>query len=83
MSRVFAPLNQAYRVRSLFLASRQRMKELSDYVQRLKTLLAAMQMSPLAEEAKATMFMERLRTGVASTKFIRVHPSTLKRPWTP
>ena len=78
MSRVFSPPHQAYRVRSRFLASRQGNKELSDYVQGLRTLLAAMQLDPLPEEVRVTIFMEGLRTGVARTEVYRVHPSTFE-----
>ena len=37
ISRVLGPSNQAYRVRSRFLSARQGKKELSDYVQELRT----------------------------------------------
>ena len=70
------PPNQAYRVHLRFLASRQGKKELSDYVRELRTLLAAMQLNPLAEEVKITIFMEGLCTVAARTKGFRVHPST-------
>ena len=73
MSCVFAP-----RVRSRFLASLQGTKELSDFVQELRTLLAAMQLNPLAEEVKVTIVMEGIHTGIARTKVFRVHPSTLE-----
>ena len=49
ISRVFAPLNQAYRKRSRFLSTRQGKKELSDYDQELRTLIAAMQLDLLPE----------------------------------
>ena len=63
---------------SRFLASRQGKKESSDHVPELRTLLAAMQTSPLAEEIKVTIFMEGLRTGVARMEVFRVHPSTFE-----
>ena len=74
---MFAPPNQAYRVRSRF-PTRQVKKELTDYVQELRTLIAAMQQNPLAEEVRVTIFMEGLRTGVARTEVFRVQPSTFE-----
>eukprot|EP00644_Phytophthora_capsici_P012683 jgi/Phyca11/112884/e_gw1.23.263.1 len=62
--RVFAPPNQAYRIRSKFLATRQGKKELMDYVQELRTLIAGMASSPLPEAVAVTVFMESLRTGL-------------------
>ena len=78
MSRVFAPPHQAYQVRSRLLSSRQGKKELSDYTQELRTLLAAMQLDPLPEEVRVNIFMEGLRTGVARTEVFRVHLSTFE-----
>ena len=49
LCRVFAPPNHAYRVHSRFLAARQGKKESSDFVQGLRTLIAAMQLDPLPE----------------------------------
>ena len=54
-------------------------KELSDYVQQLRTLIAAMQLDPLPEKVRVTIFMEGLRTGVARTEVFRVHPSTFEK----
>ena len=65
-----APPNQAYRVRLHFLSSRQGKKELLNYIQELRTFLAAMQLDPLPEEVRVTIFMEGLHTGVARTEFV-------------
>ena len=78
MSRVFEPPNLAYRVRSRFLVCRQGNGELSDFVQELRTLMAAMQSDPLPEAVHVTIFMEGLRTGIARIEVFRVHPSTFE-----
>uniref|UniRef100_A0AAV1VHB8 Retrotransposon gag domain-containing protein n=1 Tax=Peronospora matthiolae TaxID=2874970 RepID=A0AAV1VHB8_9STRA len=75
---VFSPPNQANRVRSRFLSTRQGKNELSDYVQELRTIMAAMQSDPLPEAVHVTIFMEGLRTGIAITEVFRVHPSTFE-----
>ncbi|GMF45530.1 unnamed protein product [Phytophthora fragariaefolia] len=78
LSRVFAPPNQAYGVRSRFLATRQGKKELVDYVQELRTLIAGMAGDPLPEAATVTVFMEELRMGVARTEVFRTHPASFE-----
>ena len=75
---VFSPPNRAYRVRSHFLSTRQGKNELTDYVQELRTLMAAMQSDPLPEAVHVTIFMEGLRTDIARTEVFRVHPSTFE-----
>ena len=60
---------------SRFLSTRQGKNELMDYVQELRTLMAAMQSDPLPETVYVTVFMDGLRTGAARTEFFRVHPS--------
>ena len=72
---VFSKPNQAYRVLSRFLSTLQGKNELTDYVQELRTLMAAMQSDPLPEAVHVTIFMEGLLTSVARTEVFRVHPS--------
>ncbi|GMF59805.1 unnamed protein product [Phytophthora fragariaefolia] len=78
LSRVFHLPNQAYRVRSCFLATRQRKKELVDYVQELRTLIAGMAVDPLPEAVTVTVLMEGLRTGVARTEVFRTHSTSFE-----
>ncbi|KAG3111129.1 hypothetical protein PI124_g9576 [Phytophthora idaei] len=78
LSRVFVPPNQAYRIRSRFLATRQGKKELLDYVQALRTLIAGTAADPLPEAVTLTVFMEGLRTSAARTEVFRVHPSSFE-----
>ncbi|KAG3235940.1 hypothetical protein PI124_g19037 [Phytophthora idaei] len=75
LSRMFAPPNQAYRIRSRFLATRQGKKELLDYVQELRTLIAGTAADPLPEAVTLIVFMMGLRTSAARTEVFRVHPS--------
>ena len=65
-------------MRSSFLSTCQGKKELSDYVQELRTLIAAMQLDPLPKMVLVTIFMEGLRTGVARTELFRVHPTSFE-----
>ncbi|KAK1930425.1 Retrotransposon-derived protein PEG10 [Phytophthora citrophthora] len=78
LTQVFAPPNQAYRVRSRFLACRQGKKDLVDYVQELRTLIAGMAADPLPEVVAVTVFMEGLRTGVARTEAFRQNPRSFE-----
>ena len=74
MLRVFASSDQAYRVRSRFLASRQGKRTLGEFVHDLRVLIAAMVSDPLAEAVKTTIFMEGLCLGVARTEAFRARP---------
>ncbi|KAG2920212.1 hypothetical protein PC114_g6173 [Phytophthora cactorum] len=78
LSRVFAPPNEAYRIRSRFLATRQGKKELLDYVQELRTLIAGTAVGPLPEVVTLTVFMEGLCTSAARTEVFRVHPTSFE-----
>nr|CAI72331.1 putative polyprotein [Phytophthora infestans] len=75
LSRVFAPPNQAYHIRSKFLATRQGKKDLLAYVQELRTLIAGKAADPLPELVSVTVFMEGLRVRAARTEVFRVHPN--------
>ena len=76
--RVLSPPNQAYRVHSHSLSTRQGKNGLTDDVQELKALMAAMQSDPLPKTVYVTVFMEGLINGIARTEVFRVHPSTFE-----
>ena len=63
-------------MRSRFLSARQGKKELSEYVQELRSLIAVMHLDPLPEMVYVTVFMEGLCTDVAQSEVLRVHPTS-------
>ena len=73
--RIFLPPNQADRVSSRLLYTRQVQNELTDYVLELTTSMGTMQSDPISETVFLTVFMEGLRTGVARADICRVRPS--------
>ncbi|KAG3120394.1 hypothetical protein PI124_g8232 [Phytophthora idaei] len=79
LSRMFAPPNQAYRIRSCFLATRQSKKDLLDYAQESRTLIAGTAADPLPVAVSLTVFAEGLRTSAAGTEVFRVHPTLFER----
>ncbi|OWZ03194.1 Gag Polyprotein [Phytophthora megakarya] len=78
LSVVFLPPNHLYRVRSRFLACRQDKKNLLDFVQELRTLIAGMFADPLPEAVATTVFMGGLRTGVARTEVFSSRPASFE-----
>jgi hypothetical protein len=74
----FLPPNVAYQTRSRFLASRQGKRDLVDYVQELRTLVAGMVADPLPETVLITVFMEGLKVGPARTQLFRTRVSTFE-----
>ncbi|OWZ00482.1 polyprotein [Phytophthora megakarya] len=78
LARVFVPPNQAYRVRLAFLTTHQSKKDLLNYIQELRTLVAGMASDSLPEVVTVTVFMEGLRTGAARANVFRVHPTSFE-----
>ncbi|OWY94076.1 LOW QUALITY PROTEIN: hypothetical protein PHMEG_00036302, partial [Phytophthora megakarya] len=78
LSVVFLPPNHVYCQRSRFLACRQDKKNLLDFVQELRTLIAGMFADPLLEAVTTTVFMDGLRTGVALTEVFHSRPASFE-----
>ena len=64
---------------SRFLTSRQEKEKLPNYVQDLTTCLADMQLNALPKAVQVIIFIEVLRTEVARTEVLCIHPSTFKK----
>ena len=73
--------NQAYRARSRFLSALTGKKELSDYVQELRTLIAAMQLDLLPEIVLVTIFMEGFARAWLERKYSGYTPPPLIGLW--
>jgi hypothetical protein len=78
MQIAFQPPNVAYRQRARFLSLKQGKKELHEYVEEVRLLIASMATNPLPEDVKITVFMEGLRVGPARTQLFRVSNDTLE-----
>ena len=60
LTSMFAPPDQTFRVRSRLIATRQGKRTLGDYVQELRTLVAAMLQDPVQEAMVVTILWEVL-----------------------
>ncbi|OWY95013.1 Gag Polyprotein, partial [Phytophthora megakarya] len=78
LSVVFLPPNHVFRVRSRILVCRQDKKNLLNFVQGLRTLIAGMFADPLPEAVTTTVFMDGLRTSVARTEVFRSRPGSFE-----
>ena len=78
LTSMFAPPDQTFRVRSRLIATRQGKRTLGDYVQELRTLVAAMHQDPVQEAMVVNIFMGALNEGVVRTELFRSHPSTFE-----
>lgn len=75
---MFASPDQTFRIRLRLIATRQGKRTLEDYVQELRTLIAAMHQDPMQEAIVVTVFMGGLNEGVAQMELFRSHPATLE-----
>ncbi|GMF53543.1 unnamed protein product [Phytophthora fragariaefolia] len=72
----FLLANVAYRHRSSLLRCKQGKRPLQDYIMALQNLEEAMASSPLSEDVKVTVFMDRVRPGPVRTELFRRQPKT-------
>ncbi|KAI9987038.1 hypothetical protein PInf_022896 [Phytophthora infestans] len=57
----FLPANNEFRQHSRFLACKQGKRELQEYAQEMRTLVASLAGNPLPEDVKTTVFMDGLK----------------------
>ncbi|POM58858.1 Gag protein [Phytophthora palmivora] len=74
----FLPANYEYRQRSRFLACKQGKRELYEYIQEMRVLVASLEGNPLPEHIKVTVFMDGLKVGPSRTQLFRVHANTVE-----
>ncbi|KAI9990655.1 hypothetical protein PInf_018212 [Phytophthora infestans] len=74
----FLPANNEFRQRSRFLACKQGKRELQEYAQEMRTLVASPAGNPLPEDVKTTVFMNGLKVGPARTQLFRVQATTME-----
>ncbi|KAI9996319.1 hypothetical protein PInf_013721 [Phytophthora infestans] len=74
----FLPASNEFRQRSRFLACKQGKRELQDYAQEIRTLVASLAGNPLPEDVKTTVFMDGLKVGPARTQLFRVQATTME-----
>ncbi|KAI9998541.1 hypothetical protein PInf_002932 [Phytophthora infestans] len=67
----FLPANNEFHQRSRFLACKQGKRELQEYAQEIRTLVASLAGNPLPDAVKTTFFMDGLKVGPARTQLFR------------
>ncbi|KAI9988926.1 hypothetical protein PInf_022614 [Phytophthora infestans] len=74
----FLPANSEFHQRSRFLACKQGKREVQEYVQEMRTLVASLAGNPLPEDIKTTVFMDDLKVGPARALLFRVQANTME-----
>ncbi|KAI9984921.1 hypothetical protein PInf_006480 [Phytophthora infestans] len=74
----FLPSNSVFRQRSRFLACKQGKRELQEYAQEMRTLVASLAGNSLPKDVKTTVFMDGPRVGPARTQLFRVQATTME-----
>ncbi|POM81020.1 Hypothetical protein PHPALM_1068 [Phytophthora palmivora] len=74
----FLPANYEYRQRWSFLACKQWKREVCEYSQEMRVLVASLVGNPLPEHMKVTVFMDGLTLGPSCTQLFRVHANTME-----
>lgn len=74
----FEPPKTEFRLKAQLLAIKQGNKNLYDYVQKIRFLVAGITSNPVDEDTLVSIFLQGLKDGPVRTQLFRVYPDTLE-----